>query len=500
MILGAEIGLAIIAIYALITGKLPLTRNRIVYGWKARVLALFGLMPFPVAFTIGLAIGIFTAAQGQPVNRDFSLTGMMIVMELTVVVMCVAAMYGIGWALATGPPPPPKRRRREEADDDDSGDEPASEQRTRGRAEHGRTDDAVRAGPVPPRGGEVSPTAVAAGAARPMSAPRRDTLADAGDVALPPRRSASTAWVWVVALLGAGGLGVCCLGVIDATAYWTLRAQPRAAPNFAEQPPAAVIEERKAIIPDPVVPPPVEKKPRPRLKLPAPPPVLAIEPTRLREKTKLTLPAPVTQIVAGGGGRFLLLHLASQNKIGLFDANSGDISHYFSVDADTVFTAGMNKLITWSPSAGAVTRWDLLTRQKEQTLPLTIPGKVTSFCMGSASDWPLLACTEQQFRLLEIDGFTALEVPDDERGQPIGQLANNNYWAGGAGRVFGRSGRLGMPNGVGAFVLDTDWTKLTYQHQSTFYVVPGPDGQHIWSGGQCEMCIEFCIERVFVYL
>ena len=178
-------------------------------------------------------------------------------------------------------------------------------------------------------------------------------------------------------------------------------------------------------------------------------------------------------------GRFLLLHIASQNKIGLFDANSADIPHYFPVQADTVFTAGMNKLITWSPSAGEVTRWDLLTRQKEISVPLTMPGKVTAFCMGSASDGPLVACTEQQFRLLEIDGFTALDIPDDERGQPIGQLANNNYWAGGAGRVCGRSGRLGMPNGVSTLVLDTERTKLTYQHQATFYVVPGPDGKHI---------------------
>jgi hypothetical protein len=119
--------------------------------------------------------------------------------------------------------------------------------------------------------------------------------------------------------------------------------------------------------------------------------------------------------------------------------------------------------------------------------------------MGSASDGPLLACTEQQFRLLEIDGFTALELPDDERGQPIGQLANNNYWAGGAGRVFGRSGRLGMPNGVSTLVLDADRAKLTYQHEATFYVVPGPDGKHIWSGGHGALTIDVGIAPDVVY-
>src|SRR6202035_1843841 len=120
LILGAEIGLAVMAIIALIKGKLPLTKNRVVYGWKARVLALFGLMPVPVALAIGTATLMFRTAQGQPVEVEPpSLKWIMPLVEVGLIVLCVAAMYGIGWALATAPPPPLKGRRRDEQLDDE---------------------------------------------------------------------------------------------------------------------------------------------------------------------------------------------------------------------------------------------------------------------------------------------------------------------------------------------------------------------------------------------
>src|SRR5260370_10474832 len=148
MISGAEVALAIMAIYALIPGKLPLTRNRIVYGWKARVLALFGLLPFPLALTIGIVIGIFTVVQGQPVNPGPSFTVMLGVMELAIVVLCVAAMYGIGWASAPAPPPPMKRRRRDEPDDDEPfDDEPDASPPAREQAVRRQPDDAMHSGP-----------------------------------------------------------------------------------------------------------------------------------------------------------------------------------------------------------------------------------------------------------------------------------------------------------------------------------------------------------------
>ena len=56
-----------------------------------------------------------------------------------------------------------------------------------------------------------------------------------------------------------------------------------------------------------------------------------------------------------------------------------------------------------------------------------------------------------------------------------------------------------MPNGVSTLVLESDRAKLTYQHQASFYVVPGPDGKHIWSGGHGGLTIDVAIAPDVVY-
>jgi hypothetical protein len=318
--------------------------------------------------------------------------------------------------------------------------------------------------------------------------------------------SGSTVLLWV-AILGCGGLLVlgCVLGGISFIIFGTLlplraarqeavaremekeaavaremekalaEAKDRFKPEDAER--MKPIAEKKAEAPK------EEKKPPPLMKLPPLPPAIPIEPANLKEKKSYPLPGVVSQIAAGGGGRFLLLHFAGLNKIGLFDASAAEIVHYFPAVADTTIAAGMTKLLTYAPSTGTVTRWDLLTRKQEKALPLKTAGKLTAFCMGSASEGPLLVCTEKDFRFLEIDGLTTIALPDDDEGRPITGLANNLYWAGAPGRVFGRTALLGQPNGVSTVVLEGGRARVHYQHWGTWYVVPGPNGKHIYPGG-----------------
>jgi hypothetical protein len=317
--------------------------------------------------------------------------------------------------------------------------------------------------------------------------------------------SGSTVLLWV-AILGCGGLlALACIGggvVFLGGTWFSLRARVAEEAAVARQMEAEAarqmekafaeakdrikqedaermkpIAEKKAEAPE------EKKKPPPLMKLPPLPPPIPIEPANLKEKKGYQLPGVVSQIAAGGGGRFLLLHFAGLNKIGLFDASAAEIVHYFPAVADTTIAAGMTKLLTYAPSSGTVTRWDLLTRKQEKALPLKTAGKLTAYCMGSASEGPLLICTEKDFRFLEIDGFTTIAIPDDEAGRPITGLANNLYWAGAPGRVFGRTGVLGQPNGVSTVVLEGGRAKVHYQHWGTWYVVPGPDGKHIYPGG-----------------
>ena len=99
MILGAEIGLLIMGIYALATGKLTLTKRRVVRGTRARLLAIIALLPIPITVLLGMILGIIFIGQGRSVSGSefrWMATGI----EAGVVVLCVIALYAIGWRLA----------------------------------------------------------------------------------------------------------------------------------------------------------------------------------------------------------------------------------------------------------------------------------------------------------------------------------------------------------------------------------------------------------------
>src|SRR5262249_37435105 len=53
-----------------------------------------------------------------------------------------------------------------------------------------------------------------------------------------------------------------------------------------------------------------------------------------KEKVTRTLPAPATDAVMGGGGRFLILHLPKLRKLALFDVSAAKITGYIPLGGD----------------------------------------------------------------------------------------------------------------------------------------------------------------------
>ena len=72
MILGAEIGLLIYGIIALVKLKFSMGKLGYVTGWRAVVLSLICIALLPCILIVGVAIGIFAAIQGIELNT-FSL-------------------------------------------------------------------------------------------------------------------------------------------------------------------------------------------------------------------------------------------------------------------------------------------------------------------------------------------------------------------------------------------------------------------------------------------
>ena len=102
MILGAEIGLLILGIPALVTGQLTLTKTRVVEGTAARLLAIIALLPLPLVMVVGMVVGAVVVLQGgDPTLSSMRWTFTLI--ELAIVVGCIAALYAIGWYITRVP-------------------------------------------------------------------------------------------------------------------------------------------------------------------------------------------------------------------------------------------------------------------------------------------------------------------------------------------------------------------------------------------------------------
>lgn len=104
-----QLALAIWGIYVLYTGKLKVTNNKQVVGTAARLLGLVMLAPFPLAFMIGISIGIWAGANGKDLD-DFQVP--LLAVDVALVLCTALGVIGIAHAIGKPPgdelrPPPP---------------------------------------------------------------------------------------------------------------------------------------------------------------------------------------------------------------------------------------------------------------------------------------------------------------------------------------------------------------------------------------------------------
>ena len=66
----AEILMLVGGLYALVAGKIRLTKNMHLEGWRARVAGLFLIAPLPLAFLAGLLIALLIGAGALPTSAQ----------------------------------------------------------------------------------------------------------------------------------------------------------------------------------------------------------------------------------------------------------------------------------------------------------------------------------------------------------------------------------------------------------------------------------------------
>jgi hypothetical protein len=96
----AEIMMLLGGLYALISGKLSLTKNNRLSGWRARVAGVILILPLPLAFLIGAVLGWLVVAQILP-QEALAATG---IIELVLVIGALVGSVIFAWL--TKPPEP----------------------------------------------------------------------------------------------------------------------------------------------------------------------------------------------------------------------------------------------------------------------------------------------------------------------------------------------------------------------------------------------------------
>jgi hypothetical protein len=207
-------------------------------------------------------------------------------------------------------------------------------------------------------------------------------------------------------------------------------------------------------------------------------------------KVVYKLAAPVTNVVVGGGGRYLVLHLAKANKLAVFDVSAAEVvGHIPFGEPDAMFAAGQDHVFVVLPHSGKIERWRFqgLERDAEATLP--IKGTIKSVTMGAASRGPLLVHSVEDTELLPratfalVDGDTlkALRTnikPDFMLGALHGSV---HIRAAANGKVFGMWASNRSPSGLGLLAVTDSDEKMSFDMMSTGHVVPSPDGKVLFT-------------------
>jgi hypothetical protein len=215
--------------------------------------------------------------------------------------------------------------------------------------------------------------------------------------------------------------------------------------------------------------------------IPAPPHLDAL-------KTEVILPADITDLAVGGGGRFLILYLQKLHLLAIFDANAAKVVKYLRVDPEgLLFTAGAEKLIVASTSQGAISRYDLGTFECEVTMPLPLKGKIQAIAMGANSRGPLLMLADNRelarmaYYLIDPSTFAVTCVLSKVRTMFQGYLNLIQIRASADGTVFGMWISNMKSSGMQTIVLEGNDAETYFELKFNGPVIPSFDGRIIFT-------------------
>jgi hypothetical protein len=207
------------------------------------------------------------------------------------------------------------------------------------------------------------------------------------------------------------------------------------------------------------------------------------------ERLVRTLPGPIEDVVVGGGGRYLILHVPTARQLAIFDVSAAEVVHTIRLSETFLkVAAGKDKLLVIQPNNNLIHRYDLTTRQREATAMLRVNGIVRAACMGSACDGPLVLFASHygttwpwggELYFIDTKKLKPIEMGwTDQKPQSLAETLQLRASA--DGTVVGLWSTQGM--GLTSLVRVGNAIR-TYQEQTTAgHVLPGPDGKILYTG------------------
>ncbi|MFO1062429.1 MAG: serine protease [Pirellulales bacterium] len=210
-------------------------------------------------------------------------------------------------------------------------------------------------------------------------------------------------------------------------------------------------------------------------------------------KKKVPMPGTVTDVIQAGGGRYLLVVLANDKKLVVFDVPKATIAKVLPLSSNDSLVAGLLKsIVIYDRPRNVLERYSLGTFKKETATKPPFAGVIKSITAGYASDGPILVHKATGTDALDQ---ATLAVMDPIRFKDITPAKNNGYTghyssyrdvthirASANGKVFGMWATSHSPQGLQT-ILVTESTLLSkYEHNSAGHVVPSADGMHILTG------------------
>jgi len=245
-----------------------------------------------------------------------------------------------------------------------------------------------------------------------------------------------------------------------------------------------------------IKPPPVQKKdpqppqdPNPPPRDPNPPKDPKPNPgPMLNEPTQeVALSGAAEEVAVGGGGRYLVLHLPTVNKLAVFDTNEGKVIKELPVKENEIhFAANQTQLVVLYPQAKIIDAFTLATGDKQGSAPYPPVMKeddIRQVCMGSASNGPLFVYHPKKKLTLAVN-LTNMAVaqvqwkhwapnnaygPMHMRASPDGGLLVG--WTGGWAGMEVASFQNGRQTG----------SNDKYEFSNGLYALPSPNGRLIYT-------------------